>query len=148
MCIRDSISSSSVYHQFIISSSSVHQFIISSSSVHHQFIISSSSVHHQFIVSSSSVHRQFIVSSSSVHHQSYIFSISFVFLNGLLIRVISTVQWSGATSICDGIIFLLLPLLCCVKIVALDTILEHCIHYIFSQGHHILQVVTLWQWAE
>ena len=37
-------------------------------------------------------------------YPSYIFSISFVFLNSLLFRVISTVQWSGATSICDGII--------------------------------------------
>ena len=35
---------------------------------------------------------------------SYTFSISFVFLNSLLFCVISTVQWSGATSICDGII--------------------------------------------
>ena len=29
-----------------------------------------------------------------------------MFLNSLLFCVISTVQWSGATSICDGIIFL------------------------------------------
>ena len=34
----------------------------------------------------------------------HIFSVSFVFLNSLLFCVISTVQWSGATSICDGII--------------------------------------------
>ena len=41
---------------------------------------------------------------STPDYPSYIFSISFVFLNSLLFRVISTVQWSGATSICDGII--------------------------------------------
>ena len=34
-----------------------------------------------------------------------IFSVSFVFLNCLLFCVISTVLWGGATSICDGIIF-------------------------------------------
>ena len=28
-----------------------------------------------------------------------------MFLNSLLLCLISTVQWSGATSICDGIIF-------------------------------------------
>ena len=37
-------------------------------------------------------------------YPSYICSISFVFLNSLLFCVISTVQWGGATSICDGII--------------------------------------------
>ena len=41
---------------------------------------------------------------STPHYPSYIFSISFVFLNSPLFCVISTVQWSGATSICDGII--------------------------------------------
>ena len=44
-------------------------------------------------------------------YPSYIFSISFVFLNSLLFCVISTVQWSGATSICDGIIYGTLSLL-------------------------------------
>ena len=43
---------------------------------------------------------------STPDYPSYIFSISFVFLNSLLFCVISTVQWSGATSICDGIIAL------------------------------------------
>ena len=40
-----------------------------------------------------------------------IFSVYFVFLNSLLFCVISTVQWSGATSICDGIISNNAPLL-------------------------------------
>ena len=40
----------------------------------------------------------------TLDYPSYIFSVSFVFLNSLLFCVISTVQWSGATSICDGII--------------------------------------------
>ena len=43
---------------------------------------------------------------STLDYPSYIFSVSFVFLNSLLLCVISTVQWSGATSICDGIIFI------------------------------------------
>ena len=42
---------------------------------------------------------------STPDYPSYIFSISFVFLKRLLFCVISPVQWSGATSICDGIIF-------------------------------------------
>ena len=33
-----------------------------------------------------------------------IFSVSFVFLNSLVFCLVSTVLWSGATSICDGII--------------------------------------------
>ena len=41
---------------------------------------------------------------SMLDYPSYIFSVSFVFSNSLLFCVISTVQWSGATSICDGII--------------------------------------------
>ena len=42
-----------------------------------------------------------------------------MFLNSLLVCVISTVQWSGATSICDGIIFLptlIIPLKCICKV--------------------------------
>ena len=46
---------------------------------------------------------------STPDYPSYIFSISFVFLDRLLFGVISTVQWSGATSICDGIIFIPCP---------------------------------------
>ena len=41
---------------------------------------------------------------STLDYPSYIFSVSFVFLNSLLFCVISTVQWSSAISICDGII--------------------------------------------
>ena len=41
---------------------------------------------------------------STPDYPSHIFSISFVFLNSLLFCLISTVLWSGATSICDGII--------------------------------------------
>ena len=37
-------------------------------------------------------------------YPSYIFLISFVFLNSLLFCLISTVLWGSATSICDGII--------------------------------------------
>ena len=38
-------------------------------------------------------------------YPSSIFLVSFVFLSSLLFCLISTVLWSGATSICDGIIF-------------------------------------------
>ena len=119
---------SAIYQLFISSSSSLHQFFISSSSVFHQFIISSSSFHHQlFIISSSALHQFFVSSStatnnvtsfapkarrltfctrlSTLDYPSYIFSVSFVFLNSPLFCVISTEQWSGATSICDGIIW-------------------------------------------
>ena len=41
---------------------------------------------------------------STPDHPSYIFLISFVFLNSLLFCLISTVLWGSATSICDGII--------------------------------------------
>ena len=124
-----------VLHQFLIRFSSIlHPFFISNLSTLHQFfIIISSSVLHQLFMSPSSVLHHFFISSLSVPHQqknnvtsfapkarrltfctrlstldypSYIFSVSFVFLNSLLFCVISTEQWSGATSICDGIIFI------------------------------------------
>ena len=127
------ISSSSVLHQFFISSSSaLHQLFISSSSVLHQFFISySSDLHQLFLVVYGSLWQSvaacasyfptlaknnvtifapkarrptFGTRLSTPDYPSYIFSISFVFLNSLLFCVISTVQWSGATSICDGII--------------------------------------------
>ena len=43
-----------------------------------------------------------------------------MFLNSLLFGVISTVQWSGATSICDGIIVIDLIVIYIVVIVVID----------------------------
>ena len=66
-------------------------------------------------------------------YPSHIFSISFVVLNSLLFCVISTVQWSGATSICDGIISLWL---CC-----------FCVALLFPWGFVVLlwiRCFTLW----
>ena len=40
-------------------------------------------------------------------YPSSIFLVSFVFLSSLLFCLISTVLWSGATSICDGIILVI-----------------------------------------
>merc|ERR1712051_1180505 len=110
------ISSSSALHQLFISSSSVlHQFFISSPSVLHQFFISSLSVLFiciwQFVQSVAACGSYFPTlankqcnnlraegAKADVWHPtidadypSYIFSISFVFLNSLLFRVISTV---------------------------------------------------------
>ena len=87
-----------VFTLFISYSSVLHQFFISSSSVIHQLFISYSSVIHQLFM--------FCAWLSTLDYPSYIFSVSFVFLNSLLFCVISTVQWSGATSIFDGIILI------------------------------------------
>ena len=90
--------------------SPVHQFFISCSSVLDQLFISSWSAVHQFFISSvtsfapKAQRPTFSARLSMPDYPSYIFSISFVFLNRLLFCVISTVQWSGASSICDGII--------------------------------------------
>jgi len=102
-------SCSPVVHQMFTSCSpDVHQLFTSCSPVVHQLFTSCSPLVHQLFTSCSPVVHQFL---STLDYPSYIFSVYFVFLNSLLFCVISTVQWSGATSICDGIISNNAPLL-------------------------------------
>merc|ERR1712210_307232 len=108
---------------FIISLSFLHQFFTSSSSVLHQLFLAVYCSLWQSLAACGSYfptlaknnvttfapkarRPTFGTRLTTPDYPSYIFSISFVFLNSLLFCVISTVQWSGATSICDGIICL------------------------------------------